>query len=146
MSKMNHDLKAMSENNYTNGQHPLSDLTGKIIKCAIEVYRLLGNGFQKAVYQRALTTEFELRSIPFEQNVERPLYYKGEQVGTRLVDFFVDEKVMVELKAITQLEDVHLTQVINYLEAYNMEVGLLLNFGRESLEYKEVGNKKYKKI
>ena len=106
---MNYNLKAMTENNYTNGQYPLSDLTGKIIKCAGEVHRLLGAGFPEVIYQRALATEFELRNIPFEQNVERPLYYKGEQIGTRLVDFFVDEKVMVELIVVPHLEDVHLT-------------------------------------
>ena len=134
----------MIENNYTNDKYPLSDLTGKVIKCAIEVHKHLGNGFQEVIYQRALAIEFGLENIPFEREYEMPLFYKGEQIGTRRVDFFVDGKVMVELKAIIQLEDVHLAQAINYLEAYKMEVGLLINFGSKSLEFKRVMNKKSK--
>lgn len=134
----------MTENNYTNEKYPLSDLTGKIIKCAIEVHKYLGNGFQEVIYQRALAIEFDLQNIPFEREFEMPLFYKGERIGTRRVDFFIDGKVMVEIKAVIQLEDVHLAQAINYLEAYNMNVGLLLNFGRQSLEFKRVMNKKSK--
>jgi GxxExxY protein len=132
----------MTENNYTNEKYPLSDLTGKIIKCAIEVHNHLGNGFQEVIYQRALAIEFDLQNIPFEREFEMPLYYKGNQIGTRRVDFFVEGKVMVEIKAIIQLEDVHLSQAINYLEAYNKEVGLLINFGSKSLDFKRVMNKK----
>lgn len=134
----------MTENNYTNEKYPLSDLTGKIIKCAIEVHKYLGNGFQEVIYQRALAIEFDLQNIPFEREFEMPLFYKGERIGTRRVDFFIDGKVMVEIKAVIQLEDVHLAQAINYLEAYNMNVGLLLNFGSQSLEFKRVMNKKSK--
>lgn len=131
----------MTENNYTNDKYPLSDLTSKVIKCAIEVHKHLGNGFQEVIYQRALAIEFGLQNIPFEREFEMPLFYKGEQIGTRRVVFFVDGKVMVELKAIIQLEDVHLAQAINYLEAYKMEVGLLINFGSKSLEFKRVMKK-----
>ena len=131
----------MTENNYTNDKYPLSDLTSKVIKCAIEVRKHLGNGFQEVIYQRALGIEFGLQNIPFEREFEMPLFYKGELIGTRRVDFFVDGKVMVELKAIIQLEDVHLAQAINYLEAYKMEVGLLMNFGSKSLEFKRVMKK-----
>lgn len=131
----------MTENNYTNEKYPLSDLTGKIIKCAIEVHKQLGNGFQEVIYQRALAIEFGLQNVPFEREFEMPLYYKGNQIGTRRVDFFVDGKVMVEIKAVIQLEDVHLAQAINYLEAYKMEVGLLINFGSKSLEFKRVMKK-----
>jgi len=131
----------MIENNYTNDKYPLSDLTGKVIKCAIEVHKHLGNGFQKVIYQRALAIEFGLQNIPFEREFEMSLFYKGEQIGTRRVDFFVDGKVMVEIKAVIQLEDVHLAQAINYLEAYKMEVGLLINFGSKSLEFKRVMKK-----
>jgi GxxExxY protein len=134
----------MVENSYTNEKYPLSDLTGKIIKCAIEVHKHLGNGFQEVIYQRALAIEFDLQNIPFEREFEMPLYYKGNQIGTRRVDFFVEEKVMVEIKAIIQLEDVHLAQAINYLEAYNKDVGLLINFGSKSLDFKRVMNKKSK--
>ncbi|MDP2335572.1 MAG: GxxExxY protein, partial [Bacteroidota bacterium] len=94
-------------------------------------------------YQRALAIEFALQNVPFEREFEMPIFYNGEQIGSRRVDFFVDGKVMVELKAIIQLEDVHLAQAINYLEAYAMEVGLLINFGSKSLDFKRVMNKKY---
>lgn len=134
----------MSENNYTNEKYPHSDLTGKIIKCAIEVHKYLGNGFQEVIYQRALAIEFANQLIDFEREFEMPLFYKGEQIGTRRVDFFIDGKVMVEIKAVIQLEEVHLAQAINYLEAYKMEVGLLINFGSKSLEFKRVMNKKSK--
>jgi GxxExxY protein len=131
----------MKENNYTNEKYPLSDLTGKIIKCAIEVHKHLGNGFQEVIYQRALAIEFALQEVPFEREFEMPLFYKGEHIGTRRVDFFVEDKVMVKIKAIIQLEDVHLAQAINYLEAYKKEVGLLINFGSKSLEFKRVMKK-----
>jgi GxxExxY protein len=134
----------MTENSYTNEKYPLSDLTGKIIKCAIEVHKYLGNGFQEVIYQRALAIEFAIQGLAFEREFEMPLFYKGEQIGTRRVDFFVEDQVMVEIKAIIQLEEVHLAQAINYLEAYNMEVGLLINFGSKSLEFKRVMNKKSK--
>lgn len=132
----------MTENKFTNEKYPLSDLTGKIIKCAIEVHKYLGNGFQEVIYQRALAIEFAIQNIPFEREFEMPLFYKGEHIGTRRVDFFVEGKVMVEIKAVIQLEDVHLAQAINYLEAYQMEVGLLINFGSKSLDFKRVMNKK----
>jgi GxxExxY protein len=136
----------MTENLYANEKYPLSDLTGKIIKCAIEVHKYLGNGFQEVIYQRALAIEFDLQNIPFEREFEMPLFYKVEQIGTRRADFFVDGNVMVEIKAIIQLDDVHLAQAINYLEAYKMEVGLLINFGSRSLEFKRVMNKKYQSL
>ena len=134
----------MNKSNYINEKYPLSDLTGKIIKCAIEVHKHLGNGFQEVIYQRALAIELTIQNIAFEREFEMPLFYKGNQIGTRRVDFFVEGQVMVELKAIIQLEDVNLAQAINYLEAYNMEVGLLINFGSRSLEFKRVMNKKSK--
>ncbi len=133
----------MTENKYTNEKYPLSDLTGKIIKCAIEVHKHLGNGFQEVIYQRALAIEFSLQNIAFEREFEMPLFYKGQPIGTRRVDFFVEGQVMVEIKAIVMLEDVNLAQAINYLEAYNMEVGLLINFGSRSLDFKRVMNKKF---
>ena len=111
-------------------------MTGKIINCAIEVHKYLGNGFQEVIYQRALAIEFDRQNISFGREFEMPIFYKGEQIGIRRVDFFVGGKVMVELKAIIQLEDVHLAQAINYLEAYKMEVGLLVNSGSKGLELK----------
>jgi len=116
------------------------DLTHKIIGCAMEVHKHLGNGFQEVVYQRALSIEMNLQEITHEREKEMSLQYKGYNIGSRRVDFFVDDRVMVEIKAIKELEDVHLAQALNYLEAYNMEVGLLINFGGKSLEFKRVHN------
>ena len=124
-----------------NEKYKHSALTSKIIGCAIEVHKYLGNGFQEVVYQRALAIEFELQGLAFQREMEMSLSYKGKYIGTRRVDFFVEEKVMVEIKAVIKLEDVHLAQAINYLEAYNLEVGLLINFGSKSLDFKRVMNK-----
>ena len=119
-------------------KYPLSDLTGKIIGCAMEVHRFLGNGFQEVIYQRALTIEMKSQGLEFSREHEMEIYYKEENIGTRRVDFFVESKVMVELKAVVQLEDVHLAQAINYLEAYGLDIGLLINFGNTSLQFKRV--------
>ncbi len=125
-------------------EHKYSELTGQIIGCAMTVHSALGNGFQEVIYQRALEIEMADRGIPFSREHVMPIYYKGQHIGTRRVDFLVDNVVCVELKAIIQLEDVHLAQAINYLEAYDLEVGLLINFGARSLEFKRVTNKKFK--
>jgi GxxExxY protein len=125
-------------------EYKYSDLTGKIIGCAMEVHNYLGNGFQEVIYQRALAYEMELNKILFAREVEMPIYYKQKDIGTRRVDFLVDEKICVELKALTKLESVHLAQAINYLEAFNLEVGLLINFGNTKLEFHRLQNKKFK--
>jgi len=122
------------------------DITRRIIGCAMKVHSALGNGFQEVIYQRALEIEFAFTNVPFEREKELPIYYRQINIGTRRVDFFVEGTIMVELKSILQLEDVHLAQAINYLEAYNMEVGLLINFGSQSLTFKRLYNKKYKPI
>jgi GxxExxY protein len=119
-------------------QYLHSELTGKIIGCAMEVHRTLGNGFQEVIYQRALALEMQQQELAFSREHEMQIFYKGTEIGTRRVDFFVEGKVMVELKAVIQLEDVHLAQAINYLEAYGLEVGLLINFGSRSLQFKRV--------
>ena len=119
-------------------KYPLSDLTGKIIGCAMEVHSTLGNGFQEVIYQRALAIEMEYQKLGFSREFEMTISYKGIDIGTRRVDFFVEDKVMVELKAVIQLEDVHLAQAINYLEAYGLDIGLLINFGSRSLQCKRV--------
>lgn len=116
--------------------------TGKIIGLSMEVHKLLGNGFQEVIYQRALEIEFARNNIPFKREFEMPIKYKNEQIGTRRVDFLLYDKISVELKALTKLEPVHFAQAINYLEAYNLEIGLLLNFGSASLEIKRLLNKK----
>jgi GxxExxY protein len=119
-------------------KYPLSELTGKIIGCAMEVHRFMGNGFQEVVYQRCMVVEMTRQGLSFSREHEMDLYYKGEPVGKRRVDFFVEGQVMVELKAVIQLEDVHLAQAINYLEAYKLDIGLLINFGNTSLQFKRV--------
>jgi GxxExxY protein len=126
---------------FVNEKYPESELTGKIIGCCMEVHRMLGNGFQEIIYQRALAIEFRTQNISFSREHEMDIFYKGENIGTRRVDFFVEGRIMVELKAIIRLEDVHLAQAINYLEAYRMETGLLVNFGAKSLEFKRVMKK-----
>jgi len=121
-----------------------SELTSRIIGCAMTVHKTLGNGFQEVIYQRALEIEMRLAGIGFSREFEMPIFYRDEQIGTRRVDFLVEGVVSTELKAITKLEDVHLAQAINYLEAYNLEVGLLINFGETSLNFKRLTNKKFK--
>ena len=123
-------------------RYKYSEETSKIIGCAIEVHKQLGNGFQEVIYQRALEIEFANSFIPFKREFQMPVMYKGEQIGERRVDFLVFEKISVELKALINLEPVHFAQAINYLEAYNLEIGLLINFGASSLEVKRLLNKK----
>ncbi len=118
------------------------ELTRKIIGCAMEVHKRLGNGFQEVINQRAMAIEMRLAGLKFERELEMWLYYRDESIGSRRVDFFVEKTIMVEIKAVINLEDVHLSQAINYLEAYKMQVGLLLNFGSKSLQFKRVHNNK----
>ncbi len=109
----------------------------------MEVHKILGNGFQEVIYQRALAKEMTLQGLNFHREFEMPVLYKEEQIGTRRVDFLIEEVVSVEIKAIIKLEDVHLSQAINYLEAYNLEIGMLINFGAKSLEFKRLINSKF---
>ncbi|WP_121966784.1 GxxExxY protein [Myroides sp. N17-2] len=118
----------------------INQVTHQIIGAAMEVHSTLGNGFQEVIYQRALNIELHQRGLSFEREFEMSIDYKGYNVGTRRVDFFVAGCVMVEIKAVVQLEDVHLAQAMNYLEAYKLETGLLINFGSKSLEFKRVYN------
>ncbi len=127
-------------------EYKYSALTGKIIGCAMQVHSTLGNGFQEVIYQRALEYEMQLQGIEFSREYEMPVFYKDLQVGTRRVDFLVEGKISVELKALTKMEPVHLAQAINYLEAYNLEIGLLINFGNMKLEFHRLENKKYKEV
>lgn len=125
-------------------EYKYSELTGRIIGCAMTVHKTLGNGFQEVIYQRALEIEMQIAEIEFSREFEMPIFYRGEQIGMRRVDFLVEEKVSVELKALIKTENVHLAQAINYLEAYNIEIGLLINFGNTKLEFHRLENKKYK--
>jgi GxxExxY protein len=121
-----------------------SELTGKIIGCAMKVHSALGNGFQEVIYQRALEIEMLIENIPFEREFNMPIYYRDHHIGTRRVDFLVEGLISVELKAVIKFENVHYAQAINYLEAYNLEIGLLINFGERSLNFSRLQNKKFK--
>ena len=118
------------------------DITKRIISAAMTVHNALGNGFQEVIYQRAMEIEFPIEGLQFEREKEMTIFYRNIDIGTRRVDFFVEKLIMVELKAVIRLEDVHLAQAKNYLEAYKMEIGLLINFGAKSLEFKRVYNNK----
>lgn len=120
----------------------IDKLTHKIIGCAMEVHNTLGNGFQEVIYQRALEVELAHQSLSFQRELEMPIYYRENVIGSRRVDFYIEEKVMIEIKAIEKLLPVHKAQAINYCEAYNIADGLLINFGGLSLEFKRVYNKK----
>ena len=113
-----------------------------IIGCAMKVHSSLGNGFQEVIYQRALAIEMTFQGLSFAREKEMLIFYRNKKVGTRRVDFFVENRVMVELKAVEQLQNVHKAQAINYLEAYGIPDGLLINFGGRSLEFKRLYNKK----
>ncbi len=117
-------------------EYKYSDITKTIIGSAMQVHSFLGNGFQEVIYQRCLAIEFAKADLEFMREVEIPIYYHDEAVGTRRADFLVDGKVLVEIKAITKLEEVHWAQILNYLRAYKIEVGLLINFGEKSLQFK----------
>ncbi|HLJ54664.1 MAG TPA: GxxExxY protein [Chthonomonadaceae bacterium] len=118
--------------------HPHQDLTYRIIGAAMEVHKTLGCGFQEAVYQRALALEMTMRRLEYSREHDMPIYYKGAEVGKRRVDFLVEDVVVVEIKALTDLESVHIAQAVNYLEAFGLPVGLLLNFGAPSLQHRRV--------
>ena len=120
-----------------------NDLTYKIIGCAMKVHNTLGPGFQEVIYQRCLKIEFLKADLSFAREQEHEIFYEGTHVGTRRADFVIENEVVLEIKAVVALQDVHLAQAINYLEAYNLEVGLLINFGTKSLEFKRLINSKF---
>jgi GxxExxY protein len=120
------------------------DITEKIIGAAMKVHSTLGNGFQEVIYQRALAIEMNLENLSFQREFNMNIFYRNEKIGERRVDFFVENKIMVELKALITLEDAHFAQAKNYLEVYNLEIGLLINFGNISLQFKRLQNLKYK--
>lgn len=124
-------------------EYKFQEITEKVIGAAMKVHSALGNGFQEVIYQRALAIELEEMNVKFKRELEMPIFYRGRNIGTRRVDFLVEDKIMVELKAIIQLENVHLAQAKNYLEAYNIQVGLLINFGSISLQFKRLENQKF---
>ena len=117
------------------------ELTHTIIGCAMKVHNTLGNGFQEVIYQRALAIELKRNEISFLREQEIPIFYEGHEIGSRRADFLIEKKVLLELKALIKLEDVHLAQALNYLTAYNLEIGLLINFGATKLEFKRLFRK-----
>lgn len=121
----------------------LDELTYKINGCAMKVHNTLGNGFQEVIYQRCLAIEMKRAGLEFEREKEQKIYYDQFEVGTRRADFVVENSVIIELKALTNLEDVHLAQAKNYVVAYNFPIGLLINFGATSLQVKKIYNKKH---
>ncbi len=116
-------------------------LTHAIIGCAMQVHNTLGNGFQEVIYQRALAIELKKKEIEFQRELEMPIFYERHEIGSRRADFLIKNKIMVELKALIRLEDVHLAQGLNYLVAYNLPIGLLINFGGIKLEFKRLFRK-----
>src|SRR5688572_4767647 len=116
------------------------DITFKIIGCAIKVHSTLGNGFQEVIYQRCLAIELERAGLSFEREKDHVIYYEGFEVGTRRADFIVESNIMVELKALINLDDVHLALAKNYVIAYSLHVGLLINFGSTSLQFRKIFN------
>ena len=122
------------------------EITYKIIGCAMKVHNTLGNGFQEVIYQRCLAIEFGIAGLSYEREKDQVIYYHGVDVGTRRADFIVEGNVLVELKALINLEDVHLAQAKNYVVAYDISIGLLINFGSISLQYKKIFNPKYNPV
>lgn len=120
---------------------PFKELTHKIIGCAMEVHRVLGPGFQEYIYHRALAIEIRNAGIKFEEEFELPVFYKGERIGLRRVDFWIENTISLEIKARSDLDNSHLAQGINYIEASNVQAGLLINFGAPSLQFKRLHNK-----
>ncbi|NES25519.1 MAG: GxxExxY protein [Symploca sp. SIO3E6] len=120
----------------------LDEITYQVIGCAMKVHNTLGNGFQEVIYQRCLAIELDRVKLSFGREVEQNILYEGIHVGTRRADFVVEDQIIVELKAVISLENVHLAQAKNYVIAYNFPIGLLINFGSTSLQYKKIFNPK----
>ncbi len=120
---------------------PFKELTHRVIGCAMEVHRVMGAGFLEYIYQRALAIEMNTAGIKFEEEFEIPIHYKGDKIGLRRVDFWIENNVSLEIKAKSELDNTHLAQAINYIEASNVSTGLLINFGASSLQFKRIHNK-----
>ncbi|MEI7802571.1 MAG: GxxExxY protein, partial [Bacteroidota bacterium] len=142
MNQKNHSSDNGADKQIIKEEYKYSELTSRIIKCAMTVHKALGNGFQEVIYQRALEIEMKLEGLNFNREFEMPIFYRDYQIGTRRVDFLVEGVISVEIKATTRLDETNFAQAINYLEAYNLEIGLLINFGEMSLKFKRLTNKK----
>jgi len=139
MTDSNHSAKPFDAQRF-----PDSEITGKIIGCAMRVHSKLGNGFQEVIYQRALESELRISGLEVFREFEMPIYYNGERIGKRRVDFLVEKLIAVEIKAVGTIEKGHISQALNYLEAYNLKTGMLINFGASSLQFHRLTNKKFK--
>jgi GxxExxY protein len=126
-------------------RYKYKEITEKILRVAFEVHRVLKNGFPEIIYHRAMIIESRLQELKFTSEHEAEIYYKGYKLGSRKIDLFYEELISVELKATSELDDGHLAQAINHLEAVNLEIGMLINFGTKSLEFRRLYNPKYKK-
>lgn len=124
----------------------LDEITYKINGCAMKVHNTLGNGFQEVIYQRCLAIELAKAGLQFSREIDQAIFYDGIEIGTRRADFVIENQIIVELKALINLEDVHLAQAKNYTVAYDFPVGLLINFGALSLQFKKVFNPKHKRL
>jgi GxxExxY protein len=127
-------------------EYKYSDIREKIIGCVLRVHQRMRSGYPELIYHRCLKIEFGRNALCFLGEIELPIFYDEIQVGKRRVDFFVESKVIIEIKAISELTDAHLAQALNYLGVLNLEVGLLINFGSKSLEVKRLINSKYKSV
>jgi GxxExxY protein len=143
---LNHDLSGfvrLGGNCSRMTEYKYREITEKIIGSAMKVHAASGNGFQEVIYQRALQIELNEQRVSFETEYSMPIFYKQHHIGKRRVDFLVEGKISVELKAVINLEPVHFEQARNYLEAYNLEIGLLLNFASTSLQFKRQQHPKF---
>ena len=120
------------------------EVTEKIIGLALKIHNTLGCGFLEVIYQRALELECKLNSMNYAREFELPVFYNDYLIGKRRVDFLIEGKISVELKAVPKIEPIHIAQIMNYLRIHNLEVGLLINFGSKSLEFHRFTNKDYK--
>lgn len=123
-----------------NQKYKYSELTEKIIGCAMKVHSFLGHGFPEIIYQRSLEIELQNANLVFDREMRQNVYYHNVKVGSRIVDFLVDNKILVEIKAVSEINDQHYSQILNYLKAYKLEIGLLINFGAKSLQFKRFIN------
>ena len=125
-------------------EYKYSDITEKIIGCGLKIHQRMRNGYPELIYHRCMVIEFRKERLAFLTEVELPIFYDEIEVGKRRVDFLVEDKVIVEIKALSELTDAHLAQALNYLEVMNLEIGLLMNFGSKSLEVKRLINNKFR--
>ncbi len=121
-----------------------SEITETVIGCAMKVHNSLGKGFPEVIYQRAFLIELNKTSLIIEREIEQPVFYEDQMVGKRRVDFLINNTILVETKAISELSNSCTNQILNYIEAFNLEIGLLINFGNDRFEFKRFTNNKLK--